>query len=161
NWNIKANSVEFATGVIPAEILTIKALTHPGDKIVAQDPLYSPLKESVVDNGRTLLKNNLVLEDGYYTIDFDDLEDKLADPRTSMFLLCNPHNPSGRALTKDELMKIGELCVKYGVYVFADEVHSDLVYVDFEHIPFASLSDDFANITVTGINPGKAFNVAG
>lgn len=161
NWDISADAVEFATGVIPAEIFAIRALTHPGDRIVAQDPLYSPLKESVEDNGRQVVKNHLILEDGHYSIDFEDLDKKLSDPRTTMFLLCNPHNPTGRAFTREELEKIGELVLKHNVWVFADEVHSDLLYADNKHIPFANLSKEISDLTITGINPGKGFNVSG
>lgn len=161
NWEIAASSVEFATGVIPAQIFCLRAFTHPGDKIVVQTPLYPPLQEAVVDNGRTLVTNPLLEQEGYYTIDFDDLEAKLADPRVTMFVLCNPHNPVGRSFKRTELERIAELCLANNVVVFADEIHGDIVYPENEHIPFASLSKEVAEITITGINPGKAFNVAG
>lgn len=161
NWNIKDEWVEFVTGVVPAAIFAIQGFTNPGDKILVQTPLYPPLREAVVDNGRQLITSSFIEEDNYYTIDFNDLEEKLADSRTKMFILCNPHNPVGRVFTKEELKRIGELCVKHNVMVFADEIHADIVYKGHKHIPFASLSPQFADITITSLNPGKTFNVAG
>jgi len=161
NWDISTDSVEFATGVIPAHIFCIRAFTHPGDKIVCQTPLYPPLREAVVDNGRTLVNNVLINNDGHFEIDFEDLDKKLADPRTTMFILCNPHNPTGRSFNREELEKIAELCLKNDVFVFADEIHADITFSGHEHVPFASLSKEISDITITGINPGKAFNVAG
>lgn len=160
-WKVDPSWVEFATGVIPAEIFFIRAMTQPGDRIVVQMPLYPPLRAGIEDNGRTLLNNRLINTNGYFTIDWEDLEKKLCDPRTRMFILCNPHNPTGRVFTREELERIAELCLKYKVLVFSDEIHDDIVYPGYTHIPFASLSKEISDLTVTGINPGKAFNVAG
>lgn len=161
DWDIEEGWVEFVTGVVPAAIFAIQGFTNPGDKVVVQTPLYPPLREAVVDNGRQLITSPFVEEDNYYTIDFEDLEKKLADSRTKMFILCNPHNPVGRVFTEEELKKIGELCIKHDVMVFSDEIHADIVYSGYKHIPFASLSSEFADITITSLNPGKTFNVAG
>lgn len=161
DWDIQEDWVEFVTGVIPAAIFAIRAFTNEDDKVLVQTPLYPPLREAVVDNGRELITSPFIETDGYYTIDFEDFEKKLADPKTKMFLLCNPHNPVGRVFTKEELTKIGELCVKHGVLIFNDEIHADIVFGENKHTAFASLSEDFANITITSLNPGKTFNVAG
>lgn len=161
NWDIKEEWVDFVTGVVPAAIFTIRAFTNAGDKILIQTPLYSPLREAVLDNGRQLITSPFIEKDGYYTIDFEDFEKKLADPRTTMFILCNPHNPVGRVFTREELTKIGELCVKHNVVVFNDEIHADIVYSKYKHVPFASISPEIADITITSLNPGKTFNVAG
>lgn len=161
NWEIKTDDVEFSPGVIAAEVYALKALTRPGEQVVTHTPLYPPLQEAVANNGRKLVSSPLINNNGYYTIDFELLEEQLANPRTVMYVLCNPHNPVGRNFTREELKKIGNLCLKYNVIVFADEIHADVTYGDHNHIPFASLSDEIANITITGMNPGKAFNVAG
>lgn len=161
-WDIDPESVEFVTGVVPAAIFAIQAFTHPGDEIVVMTPLYSPLREAVVDNGRYLVTNPYILEeDGSYSIDFEDFEKKIAQPRVRMFILCNPHNPGGKVLTREELERIGELCLKHNVMVFADEIHADIVFSGHKHIPFASLSKEISDITITSLNPGKSFNVAG
>lgn len=161
DWDINEEWVEFVTGVVPAAIFAIQGFTNPGDKIVVLTPLYPPLREAIVDNGRQLITSSFIEKNNYYTIDFNDLKNKLKDPRTRMFILCNPHNPVGRVFTEEELRRIGELCLKYNVMVFADEIHSDIVYKGYKHIPFASLSPEFADITITSLNPGKTFNVAG
>lgn len=161
NYEFTTDCVDYAFGVVPAAIHCIMSMTHPGDKIVCLTPLYSPLREAVVDNGRTLLSSTMDYEDGIYSINWADLEAKLADNRTEMFILCNPHNPGGKVYTKEELLKIGELCLKYEVIVFNDEIHADIVYSGVEYTSFPTLSKEFANITITGINPGKTFNVAG
>ena len=115
-----------------------------------------------VDNGRQLLENRLVQdENGKYQIDFDDLEEKLKDPRTKLFFMSNPHNPAMRCFTLEELKRIGELCLKYNVLVISDEIHCDLTYQGYKHIPFGSISEEFANNCIVLINPSKTFNIAG
>lgn len=160
-WDIEEGWIEFVTGVVPAAIFAIRAFTNAGDKVLVQTPLYSPLREAVVDNGRHLITSPFIENDGYYSIDFKDFEKKLSDPRTRMFILCNPHNPVGRVFTEEELTKIGELCIKHNVIVFNDEIHADIVYKGHKHIAFAGLSEEIADITITSLNPGKTFNVAG
>lgn len=161
NWEIEANWVEYVIGVIPGVICTIRALSNEGDKIVLQTPIYPPLREAVNQNNRVLLENKLVLENGRYEIDFEDLENKLKDEDTKIFILCNPHNPSGRVITKEELTRIGNLCLKYDVKIISDEIHCDLTYNGVKHTPIASISDEIADICTTSINPSKTFNIAG
>lgn len=161
DWEIEEEWVEFAPAVVSALVNAIQAFTHPGDKIVIQPPVYHPFHSTIVNNGRIKLENRLILKDGKYHIDFADLEAKLQDPRTKLLLLCNPHNPAGRAYTREELEHIGGLCLKYNVLIVSDEVHSDLVYSGHRHIPFPSLSELLKQISLVCVNPSKTFNLAG
>jgi len=130
--------------------------------VVIQPPVYPPFSAIVRNNGRQLLENRLVQdENGKYQIDFDDLEKKLKDPRTKLFFMSNPHNPAMRCFTLEELKRIGELCLKYNVLVISDEIHCDLTYQGYKHIPFGSISEEFANNCIVLINPSKTFNIAG
>lgn len=160
-WNFRAEWIIYTSGVVPALSAVIKALTEPGDRIVVQTPAYNCFYSSIRNNGCELSASPLVYANGCYTIDFDDLERRLADPKARLFLLCNPHNPVGRVWTPDELRRMGELCMKYGVFVVADEIHCELTYEGHDYTPFASLSDTFAQHSVTCISPSKAFNIAG
>ena len=160
-WNFRAEWIIYTSGVVPALSAVIKALAEPGDRIVVQTPAYNCFYSSIRNNGCELSASPLVYANGCYTIDFDDLERRLADPKACLFLLCNPHNPVGRVWTPDELRRMGELCMKYGVFVVADEIHCELTYEGHDYTPFASLSDTFAQHSVTCISPSKAFNIAG
>lgn len=160
-WEIEEDWVEFVTGVVPAAIFAIRAFTNPGDKVVVHTPLYPPLREAVRDNGRLLDEQSLVEHEGYYTIDFVELEKSFRDPRTKMYILVNPHNPVGRSWTREELEKLSELCIKYNIIVFNDEIHSDIIYGNNRHVCFHNLNEEIANLTITSSNPGKTFNVAG
>ena len=160
-WNFRAEWIIYTSGVVPALSAVIKALTEPGDRIVVQTPAYNCFYSSIRNNGCELSASPLVYANGCYTIDFDNLERRLADPKARLFLLCNPHNPVGRVWTPDELRRMGELCMKYGVFVVADEIHCELTYEGHDYTPFASLSDTFAQHSVTCISPSKAFNIAG
>jgi cystathionine beta-lyase len=160
-WDIDPAWVEFTPAVVPALVYAVKAFTHPGDKVLIQTPVYHPFHHIIVNNGRYRAENELIYENGTYRIDFEDLEDKLSDPRTRLMLLCHPHNPVGKAFTREELLRIGELCLKHHVIVFSDEIHSDLVFWGRKHIPFASLSEAFQNNCLVSVNPSKTFNIAG
>ena len=161
DWDVEENWIDFVTGVVPAAIFAIRAFSNPGDKIIVHTPLYSPLREAVRDNGRILVEQSLIEEDGRYTIDFEALEEAFKCSRAKMFILVNPHNPVGRSWNKEELERIAELCVKYNIIVFNDEIHSDFIYGNKKHIPFHNLNEEIANLTITSSNPGKTFNVAG
>lgn len=126
-----------------------------------QPPVYPPFFDMVTKNGRTVLHNPLIEKDGRYEMDFRDLEKKLSEPDVKLFILCNPHNPSGRSWTKEELTKLGELCLDHGVTVVSDEIHSDLMLNGRQHTPFASISPEFAELSITCIAPSKTFNLAG
>lgn len=148
-------------GVIPAMHVAIDAFTSPGDKIVVQPPVYHPFFSAVEHRGRQVVENLLLEKDGRYEIDWDDLEAKLRDPQAKLLLLCSPHNPVGRVWTRDELIRMGELCVKYGVLVISDEIHADLVYEKGSHTPYYALPSELANQSVTLLAASKTFNIAG
>lgn len=160
-WDIKKEWICFSPGVVTGIALTIKALTHPGDKVIIQTPVYSPFFGAVTRSGCELETNSLKLIDGRYTMDFDDLEKKLKDRRVKVMVLCNPHNPVGRVWKKEELKKLGELCIKNNVVVISDEIHSDLVYKGYKYTPFASISKEFEQNSITCTAPSKTFNLAG
>lgn len=151
----------YTTGVVPALSAVIKALTVPGDRVLLQTPVYNCFFSSIRNNGCETVSNRLVYKDGTYTIDFDDLEQKAADPRAKLLLLCSPHNPVGRVWSRDELIRIGEICLANNVTVVSDEIHCDFVYPGHRHIPFASIGDDFLRHSVTCTAPSKTFNIAG
>ena len=160
-WEVNPDAVEFVPGVISGVISAVRALSHPGDNIVIQTPCYPPFTDLSEHNGRHLLRNELILKDGRYEIDFEDFEAKVKDPRTKLFILCNPQNPTGRVFSREELIRLGELCLKYHVTVLSDEIHSDLVYSGHKHIPFASISKEFEQNTISFMNPSKTFNLPG
>ncbi len=156
----KKSSILFSEGVVPSISTAIRAFTEKGDKVLIHSPVYTPFFNMVKKNDRMLVTSNLLIENGRYELDFADLEAKLQDD-VKLFILCNPHNPGGRVWTKDELEKIGDLCVKYNVLILSDEIHSDLVFKPNVHIPIASIKQEFKKITATFIAPSKTFNLAG
>ncbi len=161
-YEISPATLIHSPGVVPSMSILVKMLTKEIDKILIQSPVYPPFASSVKDNGRTLVENNLVKdENGYYTVDFEDLEKKLSCEDVTLFILCNPHNPVGRVWKKDELEKMGELCRKYNVRILADEIWRDLIMPGHKHIPMASLSKEIEDITITLFSPTKSFNLAG
>ena len=161
-WEIKPEWVEYTPAVIPAIVYAMHAFTQPGDNVVIQMPAYHPFHDIIPNNGRHILGNEMILqEDGSYAIDFENLEESLSKRRTTMFLLCSPHNPTGKCFTREELTRISELCLKHNVFVVSDEIHSDIIYNGHKHIPFGSLSQEAADNCVVCVNPSKTFNIAG
>lgn len=160
-WQIDRDWIIYTSGVVPALSAIIKALTVPGDRVLVQTPVYNCFFSSIRNNGCEIVANPLVYTNGTYRINFDDLARKATDPKVKLLLLCNPHNPVGRVWTRAELMCIGEICLRNDVLVVADEIHCELVYSGHTYIPFASISDDFRNRSVTCTSPSKAFNLAG
>ncbi|OEH92705.1 MalY/PatB family protein [Bacillus solimangrovi] len=159
-WEINQDWISFILGVVPAISTIIHALTEVGDKIIIQPPVYYPFFGMVEDNERVLSLNPLKLEDGQYKIDFDHLE-QIIDNETKMLILCSPHNPVGRVWSKDELQKLGDICIKNNILVISDEIHADLTLNGQKHVPFASISKEFADISITCLAPSKTFNLAG
>ncbi len=149
------------TGVVPALSVIVKSLTAPGDKILIQTPVYNCFFSVIRNNGREIVTNSLIYENGTYRIDFGDLEKKAADPQVKLLLLCNPHNPAGRVWTRQELLRLGEICLRNNVRIIADEIHCELVAPGQKYLPFASLSGEFLQHSVTCTSPSKAFNLAG
>lgn len=160
NWTIEKDWICFSPGVVPALHIIVQTFTKPGDKILIQQPVYYPFMSVIEKNGREVVNNPLRYEDGRYFMDFDDLEKKI-NPSVKMIILSNPHNPVGRVWTKDELKMLGEICLKHNILVVSDEIHFDLVFKGNVHIPFASISKEFAEHSITCTAPSKTFNLAG
>ena len=160
-WEVRPNWLVKTPGVVFAIAAAIRAFTQEGDGVLIQQPVYYPFSEVICDNGRVLVNNPLKLSEGHYEIDFQDFEDKIKANRVKLFLLCSPHNPVGRVWKEWELRKLGDICVKYGVIVVSDEIHSDFTYPGHSHHVFAALSPEYADITVTCTAPSKTFNLAG
>ncbi|WP_320908009.1 MULTISPECIES: MalY/PatB family protein [Bacteroides] len=161
NWTIERDWIIYTTGVVPALSVIIKALTSPGDKILVQTPVYNCFFSSIRNNGCEIVTNPLIYINGTYQINFDDLEKKAADPKVKLLLLCNPHNPAGRVWTKQELVRIGKICLQNDILIVADEIHCELVFPGHTYTPFASVSEEFLMHSVTCTSPSKAFNLAG
>lgn len=158
---IEKEWILYTTGVVPALSVIVKSLTAPGDKILIQPPVYNCFFSVVRNNGREIVTNSLIYENSTYRMDFDDLEKKAADPQVKLLLLCNPHNPAGRVWTRQELLRLGEICLRNNVRIIADEIHCELVAPGHKYLPFASLSGEFLQHSVTCTSPSKAFNLAG
>lgn len=161
NFTIQKDWILFTSGVVPALSAVIKALTEPGDKVIVQTPVYNCFFSSIRNDECEMIANELIYENGTYSIDFDDLEKKAADPKAKLLLLCSPHNPVGRVWQREELQRIGNICLRNNVIIVSDEIHCDLVHAGHTHIPFASVSDEFVPHTVTCTAPSKTFNLAG
>lgn len=151
----------FCTGVVPAISSTVRKLTTVGENVLIQTPVYNIFFNSIRNNGRNILESPLVYDGGQYSMDFGDLERKLADPQTTLMLLCNPHNPVGKIWDRETLARVGELCAKHHVLVLSDEIHCDLTDPGCEYVPFASVSEVCRNNSITCVAPTKTFNLAG
>ncbi len=198
-WTMQRDWIIYTSGVVPAISAIIKAMTVPGDKVLVQTPVYNCFFSSIRNNGCEMVSSSLVLATSesmstspsssssdmqtctsdevnrYYIIDWEDFERKASDPAVKVFLLCNPHNPAGRVWTRHELQRMGEICMKHGVFVISDEIHCEFTmpgerevaiqtFFDEKNIkytPFASISDEFLMHSATCTSPSKAFNIAG
>ena len=149
------------TGVIPAYSACIKAMARIGDNVIVQTPVYNAFFPAIRNNGCRELCNTLIYKDNTYTIDWEDLERKAADPKTTVMLVCNPHNPAGRVWTREELERIGRICLKNGVFVISDEIHCELTYPGHDYTPWATLPEELVRNSATCISPTKSFNIAG
>ncbi|MDP3446151.1 MAG: PatB family C-S lyase [Ignavibacteria bacterium] len=158
-WEISKDSIIFSPGVVPALNLAMLAYTKPNDKVIVQSPVYFPFFTAISDHGRQMVNNQLIKGETQYEIDFDLLEKQAED--AVMLILCNPHNPVGRAWKRWELERIASICIKNNVIVLSDEIHCDLVLPGYKHQVFADLSPDAAEITITAHAPSKTFNLAG
>ncbi len=161
NWTIEREWIVFTPGVMPGILGILQAITRPGDKVILQSPVYTPFFRAVRNSGCHVLNNQLKYENNRYTMNFPDLEEKAKDPRTRALILCNPHNPVGRVWTREELSTVGKICLENDVVMISDEIHSDLIYKEYKHIPLASICDEFAENSITCIAPSKTFNLAG
>ena len=161
NFTMQKDWLIFTTGVVPTISSMVRKLTTPAEKVLIQTPVYNIFFNSILNNGRVALESPLVLKNNRYEMDFEQLEKDLSDTQTTLMILCNPQNPGGRIWTKEELIRVAELCKKYGVTVISDEVHCDLTVNGKKYVPFASVSETAREISITCMSPGKSFNIAG
>ena len=161
NWSTKKQWLVKTPGVVAAIANAIRAFTNIGDAVLIQKPVYYPFFLTIEDNQRKVVNNSLVYKNGRYEMDFVDFEEKIISHKVKLFVLCSPHNPVGRVWNKEELLKIGDICLKHKVIVVADEIHADFVYHGHQHQVFANLKTDYQEITVTCTAPSKTFNIAG
>lgn len=161
DWNIQRDEILYTTGVVPAMSVAIKALTMPGEKVLFLSPDYNCFFSSVRNNGCEVLETALKRVGDTFEVDWADFEAKCADEKTTVFLLCNPHNPCGRVWSKTELMQMNDICLKYGVKVVSDEIHCELVMPGHKFQPFAAVSEACRQNSVILNSPSKSFNIAG
>jgi cystathionine beta-lyase len=159
-WDIKKSWTGFVPGIVPALSFAVQCFTEPGDEVIVQPPVYYPFFNVIKNNHRTLVYNELVEVDGQFTMDFDALEKQIS-PRTRMLILCNPHNPGGKVWSRETLAKLHDICLKNKILVISDEVHADMVLKGHQHIPFATVSEEAAQNSVTFMAPSKVFNMPG
>ena len=168
-WKIKSEWIVFTPGVVPALNIAVRMLTHPGDEIILQEPVYYPFFPAVTSSGCQIVNNQLKLINGRYEMDYEDLEHQFharigmlpVPNRIKAIMLCNPHNPVGRLWSKEELTKLGDIAIKHGVVVISDEIHCELLFKDHQHTPFASISEEFEQNSIVCMSPSKTFNLAG
>jgi cystathionine beta-lyase len=161
NWVPEQDWLVKTPGVVFALATAVKAFTKPGDSVLIQQPVYYPFSAVIINNGRRLVNNPLVLQEGAYHIDFADFEKRLEENQVKLFILCSPHNPVGRVWTETELRRLGDICLRHGVLVVADEIHGDFVWPGFKHTVYASLGESYAQQAIVCTAPSKTFNLAG
>lgn len=160
-WECGREKFVLAYGVVAAICALIQTVTQPGDAVIVCQPVYYPFSSAVTDNGRKLIVSELVNDGGVYRTDFDDFERKIRENGVKAFILCSPHNPVGRVWTKDELRRMGEICLRHGVFVISDEIHADFVYGDHHHTVFPTVDPAFEAHCAVCTAPSKTFNLAG
>lgn len=160
-WDTKPEWVLITPGIVCALKMAVQSFTKMGEAILIQPPVYYPFKKTIEDHGRLVVENPLQLICGHYEVDFKDFEEKIIENNVKLFILCNPHNPVGRVFTRTELMRMGEICLAYGVMVIADEIHADFVFPDSKFIPFLSIDDQLKENAISCTSPSKTFNLAG
>ncbi len=161
NWQITPEHVEQCPSIMNAIAVLIDQHADEGDGVIVQSPVFFEFKGVIRSNGRNLIKNGLVEENGRYTINFDDLEAKAAQPTNKILILCNPHNPVGRVWTRAELEQIAHICLRHNIFVIADEIHSDFAFAPHRYTPFLTVSEEMAQQAAACISPAKTFNLAG
>lgn len=160
-WAIEPEWIVSTPGVVPAVNWLIRTFVRPGETVLVQRPVYYPFFNAIENNGARIVSSSLILNDRRYTMDLADFESKAADPQTTLFILCSPHNPVGRVWSREELTRVGDICLKHQVLVVADEIHADLLFKGSTFTPFAALSEAFAANAVVCTAPSKTFNLAG
>ncbi len=159
-WQIDQSHILRAPNILNILAIAASIFTNQGDGVIIQPPVFFDFYDILHENNRKIAENPLIFADGRYTIDFDGLEKLAANPENKMIYLCNPHNPIGRVWTRDELTRLGNICIRHNVLVVSDEIHSDLVFSQHKHTPFASISSAFADNSITCLSPAKTFNIA-
>jgi cystathionine beta-lyase len=160
SWRVEAGHILRAPNVLNALAMAASIFTSEGDNIIIQPPVFFDFYDILRENNRSLVSNSLILGNGRYRMDFDDLEKKASDPRTKMIFLCNPHNPVGRVWSEDELRTLGDICARHDVLVVSDEIHADVVFSGSKYTPFASLGPEYAANSIACVSPAKSFNIA-
>ncbi len=160
SWDVEPGDIHLVNGIVPGLYLGALALAGPGEEVLIHTPLYPPFMTAIKDMGRTPVYSQLTFTGDDWTIDIDKMEEQVT-PATRLMMLCNPHNPTGRVFRREELEALAEFALRHRLWVVSDELHSDLTYKEHEHIPFASLSEEVAERTVTLYGPTKTFNIAG
>ena len=148
-------------GIVFALSIAVRAFTQEGDAVLIQPPVYHPFSRAILRNKRTLVENPLVLKDGHYEMDLEELEQKVLDEHVKLMILCNPHNPVGRVWTREELTALADICLRHHVYVISDEIHGDFVWQGHEQTPYASISEEACLHSMMCTAPSKTFNLAG
>ena len=168
NWIYKKHQVSVERdwvipfgGIVPALFALIYSLTEPRDGVLILSPVYYPFKRSINNTGRTIVEAPLKLENNYYTIDYEELEEKAKLPSTKLLIFCNPHNPIGRVWKKEEMKKVADICFKYDVIIISDEIHNDLIMPGYKHTMFSSISEEISKKIIVCTAPSKTFNLAG
>ncbi len=159
-WALDQAHILRAPNVLNILAIAASLFTDAGDGIIVQPPVFFDFYDVVQENGRVVVENPLILRDGRYCMDFENLEALVADPRNKMLYLCNPHNPVGRVWMRDELRKLGDICARHGVLVMSDEIHGDVTFAGHDYMPFASLGVDYAQNAIIALSPAKSFNIA-
>ncbi|MEA3357378.1 MAG: MalY/PatB family protein [Patescibacteria group bacterium] len=160
-WSIDQTHIEFCPSVLNAIAVLINLHSEKGDGIIIQPPVFFEFRMVIRSNDRRIIKNPLRFDNGKYQMDFGDLEEKAANPKNKMMIICNPHNPIGRVWTREELSRAGEICRRHNVLIISDEIHGDIVYGSNRYTPFVSISDELAQVSFACLSPAKTFNIAG
>ncbi len=161
HWHIRREWLVKTPGIVPAINLAVKALTKEGEGILVNQPVYYPFLMAINKNGRHLVNSPLVLKDGHYEIDFEDMEKKIVENQVKLAILCTPHNPAGRVWTKEELTRYADICLAHGVKIVADEIHEDFTYPGYTHTAFGTISEEAVQNAIICTAPSKTFNIAG
>lgn len=161
NWEIQKDWIVFTPGVNMALVCAIEMYTEIGDQVIVQSPVYYPYYDYIEGTGREIAYNPLIRRGDRYEINFEELESLARDEKTKLMILCSPHNPVGRCWTREELLKIGQICNRHHVMVAVDEIHSDLILQKERFVPYATVSDQLAQNCIICTSPSKTFNLAG
>ena len=161
HWEVKKEWIIFTPGVIPGFNVTYQNFTQPGDGIIVQTPIYYPFMDGIRNNGRKMVTNQLIETDRYYTMDFEQLEQQAKDPANKILIMANPHNPTGRCWTREELERLGNLCADNDVLLICDEIHADLIMAGAQHCSMGTLTEKIRQNTIFHYAPSKTFNLAG